>query len=100
MTDKILLVFFLFGFATLLFILFFYLKRRRDSALGPNVDALTAMLPNANCGACGNPGCRELAAKLLRGKAAPDACVSGGSLTAVRVARFLGQEEDIYRNQY
>ncbi len=100
MADKVLIILSSCGFAALFFTLFFYLKKRRDGALGPGIDALTAILPNANCGACGNPGCRELARKILKGKSPPDACVSGGSLTAVRVARFLGLEEDSYRNWY
>lgn len=100
MADKVLIILSSCGLAALFFTFFFYIKKRRDGAFGPGIDALTEMLPNANCGACGNPGCRELARKILRGKAAPDACVSGGSLTAVRLARFLGLEEDSYRNRY
>jgi len=99
MSDKTLLVFIILGTAAFL-LLSMYLKKRKRSAQGPGIDALTAILPNANCGACGNPGCRELAAKLLRGKAAPDSCVSGGELTAVRIARFLRLEEDSFRNRY
>ncbi len=99
MTDKTLLVFFISGSAPLL-LLFIYLKRGKRGPQGPDIDALTAILPNANCGACGNSACRELAAKLLRGTVAPDACVSGGELTAVKIARFLGLADDSFRNRH
>jgi H+/Na+-translocating ferredoxin:NAD+ oxidoreductase subunit B len=98
MVDRMLIIFMLAVSAFLL--LSIYLMKRKMSSQSPDIEALAAMLPNANCGACGNPGCRELAAKLLRGRAAPDACVSGGELTAVKIARFLGLEEDSFRNRY
>jgi len=40
----------------------------------PRIDAVASMLPNANCGACGVPGCRAFAEKLVAGEMKPDGC--------------------------
>ena len=48
------------------------------------------MLPHANCGACGFPGCRPFAEALTKGEALPGKCtVSSGEERAV-IASFLG----------
>lgn len=33
----------------------------------PRIDAVEALLPNYNCGACGTPGCRAFAEAILNG---------------------------------
>src|SRR5436190_11215444 len=33
----------------------------------PRVDAVASMLPGANCGACGSPGCRGFAERVVAG---------------------------------
>jgi Na+-translocating ferredoxin:NAD+ oxidoreductase RNF subunit RnfB len=33
----------------------------------PRIDVVTGMLPGANCGACGVPGCRAVAEQLVSG---------------------------------
>jgi|SRR5690554_391257 len=40
----------------------------------PRVDEIEALLPGANCGACGFPGCRGLAEAIVKGSAPVDAC--------------------------
>ena len=37
----------------------------------PRIDAVAALLPNANCGACGLPGCRAFAEQAVDGKVQP-----------------------------
>ena len=37
-------------------------------AIDERVEKVTAMLPNANCGGCGYPGCAGLAEALVEGK--------------------------------
>ena len=32
------------------------------------IDGVTKLLPNANCGACGYPGCRGLAEAIVKGE--------------------------------
>ena len=50
------------------------------------------MLPGANCGACGYPGCDGCAAAIAKGEAAVNACVIGGPTTAKAVAKAMGVE--------
>jgi len=56
----------------------------------PRIDAVTDMLPGANCGACGQPGCRAFAEKVVDGALQPGQCPVGGADTATTVASFLG----------
>ena len=58
----------------------------------PRIDSVTDMLPGANCGACGLPGCRAFAEGVVGGAIQPGQCTVGGPDTAGRVAGFLGIE--------
>ena len=40
----------------------------------PRIDVVEEMLPHANCGACGFPGCRPFAEALTQGQALPGKC--------------------------
>ena len=40
----------------------------------PRIDEVEEMLPHANCGACGYPGCRPFAEALVKGEALPGKC--------------------------
>ena len=53
-------------------------------------DALFAVLPHSQCGACGHPGCAPFAHALARGTAPVDGCAPGGSLVRGRLQRRLG----------
>jgi len=52
------------------------------------------LLPSANCGACGYPGCDAYAAALVaeKGKVSANLCTVGGSKTAHGIAEILGME--------
>jgi Na+-translocating ferredoxin:NAD+ oxidoreductase RNF subunit RnfB len=56
----------------------------------PRIDAVEEMLPHANCGGCGFPGCRPFAEALVRGEALPGACGVGTAADHARIAAFLG----------
>jgi H+/Na+-translocating ferredoxin:NAD+ oxidoreductase subunit B len=56
----------------------------------PRIDSVVDMLPGANCGACGVPGCRAFAEKVVDGEFQPGLCPVGGADTAAAVAAFLG----------
>ncbi len=43
------------------------------------------LLPNLNCGACGEPSCAAMAARIVAGGAVPDDCTSGGGLLRITV---------------
>jgi len=58
----------------------------------PRQDMITGVLPGANCGGCGYPGCSGLAGAIVAGKAPVDACPVGGSPVAAKVAAIMGVE--------
>lgn len=67
--------------------------RRRPQSPAPDpdpaVEALLAVLPGANCGACGNASCFDAARAVASGAAPVDVCEAGGVRTAQAVARVL-----------
>jgi Na+-translocating ferredoxin:NAD+ oxidoreductase RNF subunit RnfB len=56
----------------------------------PRIDIVAGMLPGANCGACGMPGCRGFAEQLVAGKVKPAGCNVMDDAGAAAVAAFLG----------
>jgi Na+-translocating ferredoxin:NAD+ oxidoreductase RNF subunit RnfB len=56
----------------------------------PKIDQVRAVLPGANCGACGFPGCDAYAEAVCSGGAQPDKCSVGGSAAAKSLAEILG----------
>lgn len=58
----------------------------------PRIDIVAQMLPNANCGACGLPGCRAFAEQAVEGKIAPAQCTVAGDEARRAIAGFLGVE--------
>ena len=58
----------------------------------PRLEVLEGVLPGANCGACGYPGCSGFAAALLAGEAEPTACAPANDEIINQVAGVLGLE--------
>lgn len=58
--------------------------------LDPKVFKLLALLPGANCGACGKPGCAGFAEALARGEAIPAGCVVSNEEARKSIAELLG----------
>lgn len=56
----------------------------------PRIDIVAQMLPNANCGACGLPGCRAFAEQAVAGTIAPAQCTVANDATHETIAGFLG----------
>ncbi|HHY44345.1 MAG TPA: RnfABCDGE type electron transport complex subunit B [Firmicutes bacterium] len=56
----------------------------------PKVTEIISVLPGANCGGCGFPGCAALAEAISEGKAPVNACVVGGKNVADLVAKIMG----------
>jgi len=75
-----------FAFGTLLAVAYRYLKVEED----PRIEVVEEMLPGSNCGACGEPGCRALAEKLVAGAVAPGKCTVSSLAGLERIADFLG----------
>lgn len=58
----------------------------------PRLEMIQNLLPGANCGACGYPGCRQLAEYILRGELGPEKCTVGGSKVVTEIGKLLGIE--------
>ncbi len=56
----------------------------------PKAEAIEEVLPGANCGACGKPGCFDLAREIARGNAEIDACPVGGQKVAEAIGKIMG----------
>jgi electron transport complex protein RnfB len=61
-------------------------------AIDERHEKIMAILPGANCGGCGYPGCSGYATALVEGQALPSACPPGGADMAAQVAAVLGVE--------
>lgn len=63
----------------------------------PRIDEVEALLPKANCGACGCAGCRSFAEKAVNGEIAPGRCTVNSAENIVLIASLLkvdaGSEE-------
>ena len=68
----------------------------------PRIDTVEDMLPHANCGACGYPGCRPFAEALVLQKALPGKCSVSSNEGRQAIAEYLGvalgaQEKQVAR---
>ncbi|GAB4170739.1 MAG: RnfABCDGE type electron transport complex subunit B [Rhodocyclaceae bacterium] len=64
--------------------------RRLALVEDPRIDEIEGMLPKSNCGACGVPGCRMFAEKLVSGAAQPVQCTVSAPQARERIAALLG----------
>lgn len=62
------------------------LRVREDA----RIDVVAGMLPGANCGACGVPGCRAFAELLVAGAQKPSGCNVINAEGAAGIAAYLG----------
>lgn len=58
----------------------------------PLVEKISDLLPGANCGGCGLPGCGANAEAIVAGKASPASCVAGGEELAQAIAEVMGMK--------
>ena len=68
----------------------------------PLILQIDDVLPGANCGGCGYPGCSANAEAIVAGKSGPNSCVAAGAEVAEAIAAILGvsveaKEPDIAR---
>ncbi len=78
------------GLAAGLFLIYF--SRKFAVEVDPRVQRISEILPQANCGACGAPGCSHFAEGVVRGEYPVTGCVVGGTETANEIAKILGIE--------
>ena len=60
----------------------------------PRLEELEELLPGANCGGCGLPGCAEFARALLVAEAEPGQCPSSDARAIARICELIGVEAD------
>jgi Na+-translocating ferredoxin:NAD+ oxidoreductase RNF subunit RnfB len=60
----------------------------------PLIDKIREVLPGANCGACGFPGCENYAQAIAKGKAGINACTAGGSAVTEKLAQITGMASE------
>lgn len=58
----------------------------------PRVTEIMEVIPGANCGGCGFPGCAAFADAVVKGKAPVNGCPVGGPSVAELVAKIMGVE--------
>ncbi|PCJ27174.1 MAG: Fe-S cluster protein [Flavobacteriales bacterium] len=58
----------------------------------PRIDVVENLLPNANCGACGVPGCRAFAEAVINEGTNPAKCTVSSEEGIENIANFLGVE--------
>jgi Na+-translocating ferredoxin:NAD+ oxidoreductase RNF subunit RnfB len=65
----------------------------------PRVEALLQIMPGANCGACGLPGCAAFAEAVVAGTVKPSACAPGGTSLYEKIAAIMGTEVSAYEER-
>ncbi len=81
------------GFFALVFGAFLGLAAKKFAVeVDPRVEEIEDVLPNANCGACGYPGCSGFAKAVVAGEAPVNGCIPGGAEVASAIADILGTE--------
>lgn len=82
------------GLGLIFGLLLVYASKKFAVASDERIDAVRAVLPGANCGACGFSGCDGFAEAAVKGKATCDGCPVGGAAVAEQVGAILGKEVD------
>jgi electron transport complex protein RnfB len=78
----------LFGIGLALASRIFYVEK------DPRVEQIEAILPNANCGACGAPGCAGFAEGVVKGKYSVSGCTVGGMKLVAQITQIMGTEAE------
>ncbi|MCQ2606474.1 MAG: RnfABCDGE type electron transport complex subunit B [Bacteroidales bacterium] len=70
----------------------YFVAKKFKTEENPLYDEVESMLPGANCGGCGYPGCRKLAEKMVDSPTLEGLyCSVGGNETMEKIASFLGK---------
>lgn len=78
------------GLAILLTTLLVIAQKRLAVFEDPRIDVVEDLLPHANCGACGFPGCRPFAEALVQGATLPGKCTVSSDEGRKSIADYLG----------
>ncbi len=67
-----------------------YAAKKFAVEIDPRELAIVEVLPGANCGACGFPGCAGYAKAVASGEISPSLCPPGGAGTTEKIAHIMG----------
>jgi len=67
-----------------------FASRKLAVETDPKLEQVQHLLPGANCGACGNPGCFGFAESLISGKSVVDSCRVCSDESKEKIAGILG----------
>jgi Na+-translocating ferredoxin:NAD+ oxidoreductase RNF subunit RnfB len=67
-----------------------YSAKKFAVEIDPKVEEINEVLPGANCGACGYPGCQAYAEAVVAGQVPPTKCAPGGSDVSSKISSILG----------
>ncbi len=81
---------FMAGLGTLLASVLAVANRKLYVYEDPRIDEVEEMLPSANCGACGQAGCRAFAEAVVKGAATPGKCTVNTPSMTEAIAAYLG----------
>ncbi len=82
-------------FALFLFFAYTRLAVKED----PRVEAINDILPQANCGGCGYPGCLQYAEAIVKEGAPIDKCAPGGQEVIEKIAKIMGLEAGAFEKK-
>ncbi len=69
-----------------------YASKKFAVNVDPKIEQVLEVLPGANCGGCGYPGCAGYADAVVKSGAKITLCAPGGEETVKKIARILGVE--------
>lgn len=81
--------------AAVIGIILAYASKKFEVKVNEKVEHVLAVLPGANCGACGYPGCMGYAEAVARGTAPINLCTPGGSDVVVKISGLMGVEGQV-----
>ena len=67
-----------------------YASKKCAVEIDERVEKILEVLPGANCGGCGFPGCGGLANAIVEGKSPVNGCPVGGATVASKVGEIMG----------
>ena len=72
-----------------------YASKKFEVEKDPKVEAILAILPGVNCGACGYPGCSGYATGVAQEGAKMTLCAPGGPKVAGKIGEIMGVEVEM-----
>lgn len=90
LTSNLIAIAFMAGLGLILASILVLANKRLFVYEDPRIDDIEELLPAANCGACGSPGCRPFAEGLINGTFEPSRCTVNAEESIQIIADYLG----------